>query len=567
MNQNMINYTKRANFAIIIFAWVVTFMAFVANVVSDAPATKNIIAIGFASLLALIPTILYVLNGPILLTKWITIGSITIYCYYNLIASVDYGSFRALFLFFEALILVALYLNELVVIFYAISIEIVNIILYAYGYEIFFDPVDFTSIFHYHVAYVGCTILLCFITSWGKELLKKSEERWQFALEGSGDGVWDWNIQSGEVFFSKQWKNMLGFEDDEIGNHLDEWDSRLHPEDRERVYQEIDRHLKNESPFYQTEHRFKCKDGSYKWILDRGKVMIRSKDGKPLRMVCSHTDIDQQKKFEQVLREERDRAQALQIQLIQKEKVEALGHLTAGVAHEINSPLGVIRSNIQITELTANLLEERLELPIDLERISQIKTMIDKLRKINGVNVQACKRISEIVKELQKFSRVDEAVWQEFDLQDGIENVLTLIYNYEYNQRIKIHKNYQKIPKLYCDPAQINQVIMNIIHNRLQAIEGNGDIYLSTSADEKHVYFKIRDTGKGISREQQSRIFNPGFKIGDVVEMDLGLMISYNIVQNHHGDIRFVSDEEKGSEFTIYLPAYNLIKQALIQGN
>jgi PAS domain S-box-containing protein len=132
--------------------------------------------------------------------------------------------------------------------------------------------------------------------------LRASEQRWQFALEGSRDGVWDWNAQTNEVFFSRQWKAMLGFEEHEIGTTLDEWDKRLHPDDKESCYGDIERHFSGEMPFYQNEHRVLCKDGNYKWILDRGKVMEWMDDGKPLRVIGTHTDITDRKRTEEALR-------------------------------------------------------------------------------------------------------------------------------------------------------------------------------------------------------------------------------------------------------------------------
>lgn len=136
-----------------------------------------------------------------------------------------------------------------------------------------------------------------------EEALRESEERWQFALEGAGEGVWDWNAQTNEVFFSRQWKAMLGFEDNEIGNSLEEWDMRVHPEDKERVYAEIEKHFKGEAQVYISEHRVKCKDGTYKWVLDRGKVITRTEDGKPLRVVGTHTDLAERKQAEEALKE------------------------------------------------------------------------------------------------------------------------------------------------------------------------------------------------------------------------------------------------------------------------
>lgn len=133
--------------------------------------------------------------------------------------------------------------------------------------------------------------------------LIESESRWQFALEGAGDGVWDWNAQTNKVFFSRRWKGMLGYADDEIGDELDEWDRRLHPEDREQCYVELNRHLRGESPIYQHEYRLCCKDGTYRWILDRGKVFEWTPDGKPLRVLGTHTDITERKWAEEALAE------------------------------------------------------------------------------------------------------------------------------------------------------------------------------------------------------------------------------------------------------------------------
>ncbi len=130
-----------------------------------------------------------------------------------------------------------------------------------------------------------------------------SEARWQFALEGSGDGVWDWNVETNEVFFSRQWKTMLGYGEHEIGNGLEEWDSRVHPDDKAHYYEALEQHFTGQTPIYQNEHRVRCKDNSYRWILDRGKVIEWTADGKPLRVIGTHTDITDRKQAETQLQD------------------------------------------------------------------------------------------------------------------------------------------------------------------------------------------------------------------------------------------------------------------------
>lgn len=130
------------------------------------------------------------------------------------------------------------------------------------------------------------------------ETLRQVEARWQFAIEGSGDGLWDWDMTDDTAFYSEQWKRMLGFGSDEVGNGLDEWKTRVHPDDLAVVERELQRHFAGETPHYTFEHRLRCKDGGYKWVLDRGLVVERDADGKPTRAIGTHTDIDDRKRQE-----------------------------------------------------------------------------------------------------------------------------------------------------------------------------------------------------------------------------------------------------------------------------
>lgn len=145
-----------------------------------------------------------------------------------------------------------------------------------------------------------------------EEMLRESEFRWKFAIEGTGDGLWDWSINEGRVFFSKRWKTMLGYEEDEISGTLDEWLERIHPDDREKTLAVVRDYLDGKTPYYLCEHRARRKDGSYIWILDRGMVVSRSEDGKPLRMIGTHSDITKSKMLEATLRENEEQLQEAQ---------------------------------------------------------------------------------------------------------------------------------------------------------------------------------------------------------------------------------------------------------------
>jgi PAS domain S-box-containing protein len=144
-----------------------------------------------------------------------------------------------------------------------------------------------------------------------EQALQESEERWKFAVEGARDGLWDWNLVTNEVFFSPQWKNMLGFEEHEISNHLDEWSKRVHPDDLQKCYSDIQLHLESKTPNYTNVHRVLCKDGSYKWILDRGKIISFDENNKALRMIGTHTDLTDRIEMEVALKESEAKTSAI----------------------------------------------------------------------------------------------------------------------------------------------------------------------------------------------------------------------------------------------------------------
>jgi len=147
--------------------------------------------------------------------------------------------------------------------------------------------------------FVAFTTLVLYLLLRAERMqLSVSEGRWKFAIDGSDLGLWDWNIPQGTVFFSPQWKKMLGYTEDEIGTGLDEWESRVHPDDLPATLREVQRHLQGESQIYISEHRVRCKDGSWKWIMDRGRVIERTASGTALRMIGTHTDLTWHKRAE-----------------------------------------------------------------------------------------------------------------------------------------------------------------------------------------------------------------------------------------------------------------------------
>jgi signal transduction histidine kinase len=260
-----------------------------------------------------------------------------------------------------------------------------------------------------------------------------------------------------------------------------------------------------------------------------------------------------ERKVEERTRELR-KAQAI---LVQSEKMVALGQLVAGVAHEINTPLGSINSNTDILGRSVSKLKEEL-CKVDPDCVvkhPQLEKMLGMIGDLTEVNKMAGDRIKEIVASLKTFARLDQAEVAKADLHECLDNTLILL-NHELKNRIEVIKSYGDIPEISCRASHLNQVFMNILLNAIQAIEDRGTIQISTWLSENKVWIKIKDTGKGIPEENLDQIFNPGFTTKGVgVGTGLGLSICHQIIAEHKGRIGVKSEVGKGSEFTIELPA------------
>lgn len=233
-----------------------------------------------------------------------------------------------------------------------------------------------------------------------------------------------------------------------------------------------------------------------------------------------------------------------QLHLINSEKMASLGQLVAGIAHEINTPLASVNSN---NTLLSKIISKHSSIDGDL---------LETVKNINDIDAEAIKRISNIVKSLKKFVRLDEAELQEVDINAELDLTLQLI-SHETKNRIQIIKNYSKLPKISCYVNILNQVFMNILINACHSIpqDKNGIIELSTYIKGNYLYVSIKDNGSGMSKEVQKQIFVPGFTTKNIgVGTGLGLAISEKIIQKHKGTITFSSVEGEGTEFVIKIP-------------
>lgn len=258
-----------------------------------------------------------------------------------------------------------------------------------------------------------------------------------------------------------------------------------------------------------------------------------------------------------------------QNQLLQSEKMASMGQLAAGVAHEINNPVGFVNSNLgTLQRYVNNLLRllgayEQLEESLGddvLQNIRQLKQEIDTayLREDIGdllsESLDGLQRVKRIVQDLKDFSHVDKADLEWANLESGLDSTLNVVWN-ELKYKAKVIKEYGDLPLIECFPYQLNQVFMNLLINAAHSIENTGEITIRTGYDTAHVWVEVEDTGKGIAPEHLDRIFEPFFTTKPVGKgTGLGLSLSYGIVNKHGGHIEVKSTVGKGSLFRVLLP-------------
>ena len=259
-----------------------------------------------------------------------------------------------------------------------------------------------------------------------------------------------------------------------------------------------------------------------------------------------------------------------QDQLIEQEKMAIIGQMTAGIAHEINNPINYIANNTDALIMDVRDVKSIVERVLELSEsdgsqavkdLIKIREDVDLEYLVNEIEVlvkgikTGAHRTTEIIKSLRYISYRDQQDKTEVNIHDSIDSALSILHS-NYKDRISITKNYGSIPLVKAFSGELNQVFMNLINNSIQAIDGKGEVIISTSMkDEGHVQISIKDTGKGIPDDIQKHIFEPFYTTKEIGKgTGLGLSISYGIIESHNGKIDILSTEGKGSEFVVILP-------------
>jgi PAS domain S-box-containing protein len=401
--------------------------------------------------------------------------------------------------------------------------------------------------------------------------LRNSEARYRLIAENTSDVIWSMDPRNGRFnYVSPSVYKMRGYSAEEVLSRP--VDESLTPDSRVLTHEIIAGKLAeiafgdHSQLFSQAELEQPCKDGSTIWV-EVSATFVLDADGLLAEIVGVSRDISARRQADASLR-------TLQAQLLQNEKLASIGQLAAGIAHEINNPMGFINSNLSTLgkyvdkfERYLTTVEQLLQQTGSNELLQQLLTLRKELkldyvrRDIHALlqeSGEGAERVMKIVQDLKTFSRSDNSALEQADINQCLDSTITIIWN-QIKYVADLVRNYSELPRVLCNAQQLNQVFLNLLVNASHAIQAMGEqqgtVTVSTWSDHEQVYIAVSDTGCGMTEEIQRRIFDPFFTTKDVGKgTGLGLSISHEIIKKHGGELTVHSVPGEGSTFTVRLP-------------
>lgn len=363
--------------------------------------------------------------------------------------------------------------------------------------------------------------------------LRESQQRYEVAVQGSSDGLWDWDMQTKTVYFAPRWKSMLGYEEHEVADSFDAFRGLLHPDDLSRVMARVDEYLNGRTAFYEVEFRLRRRDGGYSWILSRGAA-LRDDQGKPIRFAGSHTDITQRKEAEVEMARLHKEFAAASRQAGMAEVATGVLHNVGNVLNSVNVSAGLVidqvrRSRIGSLTRALNLLRERhadlgvflttdpkgRQIPGFLDAIGEElgrehSTILGELEELR----QNIEHIKQIVAMQQSYARVSGAL-ERVPPAELVHDALRMVEDGLARHQIEVVRRFEPVADVLVDRHKVLQILVNLIGNAKHAVETLAEgrrITVSVGpGDDQRVRVEVQDNGMGIPPENLKRIFQHGF--------------------------------------------------------
>jgi PAS domain S-box-containing protein len=413
-----------------------------------------------------------------------------------------------------------------------------------------------------------------------EEQLTASEAFYHTLVETLPQNIYRKDLRGRFTFANTRFQTEMGRPLSEI---VGKTDFDFFPEDLAERYRRDDQAvIRTGTPFETVEQH--VRPGGEKIYVQVMKTAVYDDHDMVIGTQGMFWDVTEKKRNEQMLEEknrlleeaaraEREARQALlhaQSQLVQSEKLAGLGQMVAGVAHEINNPLSFVSNNVAVIQRDVTALRKLIDLykqadgtvpdPLrlqidELEEQIDLTYMLGNLEGIFSRSRDGLRRIQQIVKDLRDFARLDESDLEECDLNAGITSTLNIIQGHAKRKEVKLVADLQPLPRVRCYPAKVNQVVMNLVGNAIDASHLAGEVDVRTRLEGENVVLEVQDNGSGIPPEIRQKIFDPFFTTKPLGEgTGLGLSISYGIIHDHGGDIELQSEVGKGTLFRVKLP-------------
>jgi PAS domain S-box-containing protein len=376
-----------------------------------------------------------------------------------------------------------------------------------------------------------------------EEALRKTQERYALATAAGSVGVWDWDLETNDLYIDPSLKAMLGYKDDDIANRLEDWTKIMHPDDVAAVLTNARDHIGDQSPFYEVEHRMVHADGSIRWFLTRGSAVRRG--GGSVRIVGTETDITRRKESERALRE-------TEAELFRVSRLTALGEFAAAIAHEVHQPLTAIALNARagITVL------ERTE-PDTLE-----------IRGVLNDILEASAKAAEVIRRNRDLFRYHRVQKLPLDLNNLLLETLELTAARLESSDVRLATLVPtRLPLIAGDRIEIQQVLLNLIANSIDAMESIEPrmrairVVASAVPSQNVVQVSVSDNGVGLDAVDMQRIFKP-FYTTKSNGTGIGLSLSHSIIDAHGGRLWAHPNRSGGATFTFTVPLYSTAPEA-----
>jgi PAS domain S-box-containing protein len=366
--------------------------------------------------------------------------------------------------------------------------------------------------------------------------LEASEERWKFALEGAGDGVWDWDMISGGVYYSSRWKQMLGFQDQDIGDTIEEIFARIHPEDRDKVAHSTMLYMTDTPSVQEVEFRLRHRDGHYLHILSRGKVVARSADGMPSRVVGTHSDITRLKEAEDAQR----------AQQFAEAASAAKSEFLSRMSHEIRTPLNAITGFAQLLRLQMKAT------PGSGAQLGYVEQILHAGRHLSGL-------VNDVLDLQQVEAGVLSLHPEALQLDEEVVQCLSMLLPLAEQREIAMSSHIPPGLSVIADRQRLRQVLVNIGSNAIKYNQHGGFVRVEARAlPNSVVELSISDTGAGMTPDQLNRLFQPFERLGretsHVEGTGLGLIITRSLIESMGGRMDVYSRPGSGTRVGICLP-------------